>query len=398
MSTIKLGPWPAGLDNVSDAVRQVDKQTNTLASLRDAVDVTMDRDGWADSRPGRTLLSSTALHSMWTAADGTTYGGAGANLVRYTYPSTITTLLALPNTGPIAFTDGPSGPLATHAGVLYELRDGAWREAGLPDGSMFTVMPSASAGGLAAGQYAVAVAYVDDSGREGGLSTLHYVNVPEGGGIQLSAAAWPSGCDARVYRTKHEGDQLYLAATIPNGMLSYLIGAGQLGRLPMTQHLRRMVGGTHISYWRAGARLLTASSKVLRWSEAQSLHVWSQRHNWLMLPRTIYFLAPVEGGVWLGHAGGVVWLAGTRPSEWTVRGTSAAKPIPGTAVVVQASDLPFDLELNGVAAAVWLSERGYVVGTADGRLIETQAKRVRIAPASSACTLLHNNRLTAFIQ
>lgn len=394
MSTIKLGPWPAGIDNVSDAMRPVDAKTRTVDSLRDAVDVTIDRDGWADSRPGRTLLTATELHSMWTAADGTTYGGAGANLVQYTYPATVTTLLALPGAAPIAFCDTPAGPVATSSGVLYELRGGAWREAGVPDGAV--TVTAGAGGGLAPGQYAVALAFVDADGREGGLSTMTFVTAPEAGSLQISIAAWPEGCAARVYRTKQNGDALYLAATIPHGMSSYMIGAGHVGRMPLSQHMRRMVGGTHIAYWRG--RVLTTTRNVLRWSEAQAHHLWSERHNWLALPHTIRFIAPVEGGLWIGHAGGVAWLPGSRPSDWTVERTSAAKPIAGSALTIDAADLPFDLELNGRSAAVWLSERGFVIGTADGRLIEPQAKRVRIAPASSACTLLSANRLTAFTQ
>ena len=397
MSKIKLGPWPAGLDNVSDDTRRINPETRAVESLRDAIDVTIDRDGWADSRPGRTLLAAELLHSLWTSADGTTYGGRGAALIRYDYPSTVTELLQLPTDAPIAFTDMPVGVMFTAGGYLGEIREGAPREAGVPDGSMFTASAIAN-GGLAAGQYAVAIAYVDAEGREGGLSQAQFVNVPAGGGLQLDAGGWPDDVDlARVYRTKQNGDSMYLCATVPYGMTSYLIGAGDVGRMPMTQHLRRMVGGTMIAYWSKG-RVLTATRTVLRWSEALAHHLYSPRHNWLALPATIRFIAPVEGGVWVGHSKGVAWLAGTRPNDWAPMRKSAAPPIAGTAVVVAANELPFDLDLGSNAAAVWLSEKGYCVGSADGRLIEVQAKRVRVAPSARACTLVQSNRLTAFTQ
>ena len=393
MSKIKLGPWPEGLDNVSDAMRPVNGKTRTVDSIRDAVDVTVDRNGWVDSRPGRTRVSTAMLHSLWTAADGTTYGGRGAQLVRYTYPDTITVLYELPVAAPIAFVDAPGGIRFTAGGFVGELRD-TWQELGIQDGSMFTAAAIA-AGGLAGGQYAVAVSYVDAHGREGGLGAAQFVNVPEGGGLSLSAGAWPDGADAaRVYRTKQNGGELYLAATIPAGMLSYLVGAGDVGRMPTTQHLQRMVGGDYITHWRG--RLFTASRNVLRWSEPLADHLWSPRNNWLLMPHAIRFIAPVEGGLWVGHSRGVVWVSGARPSEFAITRTAAAPPIAGSARAIDGAELPNDLMLNGRSAAVWLSERGFVIGTEDGRLIEIQSKRVRVPASPGAATLVQGNRLTAF--
>lgn len=395
MSGIKLGPWPAGLDNVSDPVRRINGQTRTLESLADAVDVVIDRDGWAQTRPGRTLLAADPLHSLWRSADGITYGGRGAELVRVQYPGTITSLYTCPSGGPFGFADTPSGVVWTAGQFLGEIREGTPRQLGVTDGSAFTATAIA-AGGLDAGTYAVAVAYVDQWGREGGLSALQFLQVAPGGGIRLTAATWPDeAVEARVYRTKAYGDVLYSAASVPWGTADYMIGAGNVGRLPLTQHLRRMVGGRHVAHWRG--RLLVAGTHTLRWSEPMGMHLYSPRHNWLQFPHTIRFLAPVEGGVWVGHARGVDWLAGTRPGEWTRTATSAAPPMAHSAVIVPASELPIDLAPGNSDAAVWMSERGFSIGTADGRLIEVQAKRVQAA-GSGVCALHHNRRLTAFTQ
>lgn len=395
MTDIALGPF-VGLDTVTDDTAHGARTPEgwRVATLRQALNVDIDRDGVIRTRRGRVVRSAgAALHSLWS--DGTTaYVMDGADLCRVDGGWDLTTLQDLGSAGRVSFTAAPTGIYFASPAGLGVIEDGAARWLTVPDGSIVGPQPW-SAGGLDAGRYGVAVAFVDARGTEGGLSQVHWVNVQAGGGIRFANTDWPAGCTAAVYMTQQNGDVLYRRGMVPRGIGAYIQGVQPPGRAAETQHLRQMPTGRVVRWWRG--RLITVSGKALALSEPMRPHLHSPRFGWVQLPSRITMCEPTEGGIWVADKWGPRFLAGTDPAQLEQRRVSAPPPIPWASTTVAAELLPSGIQ-GSSPAAVWLSPHGFTIGTADGQLIAPNARRVLIPAAQRGCVVVHNRRITAFVE
>ena len=248
-------------------------------------------------------------------------------------------------------------------------------------------------------RYAVAVAWVRDW-EEGPLSPASFVDVDEGGGITVQLPADdPTAVDSvRIYRTGPNGDVLMRAQDAPASLTSYALGVQDLGRAATTQNLEPMPGGEIVRYWRG--RLLVASGRTLRASRPMRYGLTDPRTDWVQFPKRIDIMVCVEGGVYVGTADGVVFLEGATPGEWKQVRKSARRALRGSDLLVRA-DLLGGEEPSDRWVAVWLAENGFVVGTPDGRLIEQQAKRIRLpeseTAAGVAAAVVHDRQIIASI-
>lgn len=395
MTDVALGPW-LGLDTVTDDTAHGARtpQGWEVRWLREALNVDISRDGVVSTRRGRApRLAGSGLHSLW--GDGAAaYVMNGSALCSIGAGWTLTTLLDLGNSGPVSFAAAPTGIYFASPGGLGIIQDGAARWLAVPDGSTLGPAPWAS-GGLDAGRYGVAISFTNAAGTEGGLSQIHWVDVPAGGGVRFTATDWPTGCTAQVYMTQQSGDVLYRRGTIPRGIGAYVQGNQPPGRVAETQNLRQMPTGHTVRWWRG--QLLTVSGRAIYISEPMRPHLHSPRFGWVQLPNRITMCEPVEGGIWVADQWGPRFLAGTAPSNFEPRRTSAPPPIPGCSTVVPAELLPGTMA-GQQPAAVWLSAHGFTVGTADGQLIAPNARRVQIPTADAGRVVVHNRRITAFIE
>lgn len=396
MTDLALGPFTAGIDNITDDT-QHGGMTQTgwrVATLREAMNVDISRDGVISTRRGRVLrLAGTGLHSPWN--DGATgYIMNGSLLCRVESGWTLTTLLDLGSAGPVSFCAAPTGIYFASPAGLGIIWDGAARWLTVPDGSTPGPQPWA-AGGLPAGRYGVAIAFTDARGTEGGLSDIHWINVADGGGVRFTATDWPTGCTAQVYMTQQNGDVLYRRGTIPRGIGAFIQGNQAPGRVAETQHLRQMPTGHTVRWWRG--RLVVASGRALYISEPMRPHLYSPRFGWVQLPNRVTLLECVEGGIWTADAWGPRFLAGTDPAQLDMQRFSAPAPIERCSALVPAELLP--PETAGTSpAAVWLSTQGWTIGTSTGQLIAPNARSLTIPTADRGCVVVHNRRLTALLQ
>lgn len=395
MTDVALGPF-VGLDTVTDDTAHGARTPEgwRVATLRAALNVDIDRDGVIRTRRGRVERSGTdALHSLWS--DGaSTYVMNGPTLCRVDSGWSISTLLDLGSPGRVSFAAAPTGVYFASPAGLGVIEDGVARWLTVPDGSIVGPQPW-SVGGLDAGRYGVAVAFVDARGTEGGLSQVHWIDVQEGGGIRFAGTDWPAGCTAAVYMTQQNGDVLYRRGSIPRGIGAYIQGVQAPGRATETQHLRQMPTGSVVRWWRG--RLVTVSGRALAVSEPFRQHLHSPRFGWVQLPSRITMCEPVEGGIWVADKWGPRFLAGTDPTQLEQRRHSAPAPVPWASATVPSELLPSGITGNS-PAAVWLSPHGFTIGTADGQLIAPNARRVLIPTADSGCVVVHNRRITAFVE
>ena len=130
-----------------------------------------------------------------------------------------------------------------------------------------------------------------------------------------------------------------------------------------------MPSGKFLKLWRG--RLLVARANRLLFSEAMAFHLHDERFGWLQFPQRITFVQPVEGGIWIGQVNHVVFLSGQDVANLTTMQTSGKPPVPESAILLGANEVG---ELSGgLPVAAWLAENGWVMGTANGQLVETQA-------------------------
>jgi len=389
MTDLRIGPFSDGIDNVS-------KDAGLRPSaLRTCIDMDIDRTGWPGTRVGQALASATAgVHSLWS--DGAQlYGAVGSSLVSIAGDYSRTTLATLPSTSPVSFSAGPDRVYFAQSSIVGQIRDGAAREVGAPDGMIVAATASGS-GGLSVGQYAVALAFVGSAGEEGGLSGIASVAVAEGGGIALTLV-WPAGASSAIlYRSGAGGDVLYRCATVPSGMTSYSVGSGPLGGAASTHYMRRPPGGHIVRWWKG--RLLIARGDTLWYTEPYRTHLCKPATAFVRFPGRIRMVEGVEGGVWIA-AKTVQFLPGADPAQWSPVTTTAALPVPGCSAVADSSLFNPELGLGQSQCAVWFGGRGFALGSASGQLIEPRARTFSFTRAPrSGSLVLHDRRITAFIQ
>lgn len=373
MRTIRLGPWAAGMDNVTPEPRKP-------GSLTDAVNVDFDREGNALRRPGPVSLATGDVHSLGNAG-GQAFCMIGSQLCRISWPWATEVIGDMPTADPASYTtfDGRA-VIANRSAIVTVLDDGTVADLAPPNAPTFTLSAGA-AGGLDAGRYGVAISTQSPRG-EGPLGPILFAAVDAGGGITISGLSVPAGgTGLTIYRTGANGDVLYAAASVPASMSQFLLGSGQLGRDCPVRHTRQMPPGDIVRSWRG--RIVTAAGKHLRFSLPMRPGLTDLRYGWVTMPNRITMVEPVEGGLWVGTTAGVHWLPGNAPEELRIVRTTALPPVPGASMVVQTDSLPDALGLGALPVAVWLSASGFCIGGPDGRLIQPQSKRIQLVPGQA---------------
>lgn len=400
-TTKKLGPWPAGIDNVSKDTELPTDQNGRAIAVSDSLNGDFSRKGWWETRPGlERLLTQDGLHSAWSSPDGRMYAARGAELLRAVYAGgqlTLKTIATLPSDLPLDFDVYAAETVVSsrdYIGVID--RSDVVRPLCAPDAAMPAVAAVEGTGGLPAARYSVAMSFLTPRGEEGGLSPVTTVQtMADGGGIRITLPSAPGVSMGRLYRTGPNGDMLYHAADVPLMLGTYLLGAGDLGAAAATRNMRAMMPGTMVRYW--NGRMLTARGRFLYFSSAGRM-LYSPRENFVQFPVPVAFIEGVKGGVFVGLRGdSVLFLRGTRPSEWDYDYGVGEPPIPRSSRLISSSLLNPEYQLKG-DVAVWLAENGFVIGSTDGQVIEPQGQRIRLPISASGRTTVFDRRVLTIVK
>jgi hypothetical protein len=150
-----------------------------------------------------------------------------------------------------------------------------------------------------------------------------------------------------------------------------------------------MPGGTSVAYWQG--RLLVLRGKSLLWSEPLDYGCHSQARNFIRFPTTPTWMAALSGGVYVGLRDTVVFLSGTNPTDFTQR-TVAGLSCPRAVLVIES---PLTEVADGFVA-VWMSDVGFVVGTAEGRVVYPQEDYIEGLPIVPRNLAYIDDRIYAF--
>lgn len=380
----------AGIDNASprdDAL--VTGGDERRVFLRDAVNVTIEQ-GRASMRAGLRQVSGAALRCLWQSPlHWDVFAAEGSRWVRVNPADW--SLHDLTEIGP-----GDVSHLVLGGQVLAAGDSGIWRYNG-QDAQRLTLERgpapgvAAGTGSLVKGSYGVALAWLRGA-LEGPLSVMVNCAVPANGALTIVA---PPPLDTsvtgmRLYVTRPDGGELLRAGDYAPAPTLEIPLLPPLGAPPPFAGMDPMPTGQHLALWRG--RLLTARGSVLRFSEAMAYHVHDPLHGFVQMPQRITFLAPVDGGIFVGQVDHVAFLRGASPGELALERKSGAAPVPGTAVELPA-EVAGQASEGGRPTVAWLAGNGFVLGTPDGVIIETMAKRLKGITGARGATVVFGDRI-----
>jgi hypothetical protein len=119
--------------------------------------------------------------------------------------------------------------------------------------------------------------------------------------------------------------------------------------------------------------------------------------GYFLMEQAVTMIVPVTNGIWASDSTGVYFLAGCTMLSLSPDKKTDAPAITGTDAAVDLSLLPA-LEATGIGA-VWMSEEGVFVGTADGTLFNmTEAKIASLPGAERGSGLVKHQRYIGVLQ
>lgn len=390
MQTVKIPMPVAGIDKLSN---ETSLQNNTW---RTAMNVDIDRSGQAAVRDGFTrVLTGADYHSTWYAVQRSwLLAGKGSTLVRVDpLTATETTLINVGSASPFSYTEYNGNLYVVCSTGLYYVpsSSSSVRRCGAPQPAAPSATPSAN-GGLAPGKYAVSISLTDDLWEESPTSSEVFVDLPTGGGIQLSSLPIVAGYRVNIYVTPANGDILYHYASPPASFATHLVSANPSGAQSTTQFLTPFRGGRFVR-WHNG-RLYVVNGDTLSYSDAFRPHLTRTDTNFVQFSGNISFVEPVAGGIFVGDERGVWFLEGGDPTKFSQRRVSTCRAVPGTSLVVPNEHFDQKVVNTTLPVAVWLCTSGYAVGTAEGAIFEVNADiiRVPLATRGSSAFAIRNGR------
>lgn len=390
----KIGPL-MGIDNSSarDDALQVAGDAPAVF-LRDAVNVTLDR-GRASMRPGLTLATTTRFQDLWQSPlHQDVFGRLGDGWVKVDPTNWSHTTLATVGDAPLNHIVLNGRVLAAGATGLFEY-DGATARRFPLDVAVQPFATIVGGGSLPTGRYSFATTLLR-AGMEGPTSPLVTVDVMAGGlELTLTAQPDPTADGVRLYMTTHNGGELLRVGDFTTAMQTVpVMVMPPLGAPPPFLQQQPMPSGRFLCAWRG--RLVVAQGRTLRFSEPLAYHIHSPSTGHVTLPQRITFVEPVEGGVWVGQVDGVVFLAGSQPADLSMTAKSAQPPLPSSSTRLKTANAA-NMAEGGREAVAWLTGIGFVIGTADGMMIEPQAKRIAGITGSKASTVVLDERLLSAV-
>ena len=395
MKSTPIAPL-AGIDNFSprdDALQVGGNEPRVY--LREANNVTIEN-GRASMRPGLRHVTNTPYAELWQSPlHGDAFARLGSQWVKVNMADWTHEVLAEVGEGALSHLVLNGTVLVAGPAGIFQYNGSAAKPFTIdaPPGPIVT----ASTGSLEAGDYGVAVAWLRGA-LESPLSPMTTHKSAAAGGLQvlLPMVIDPTVTGVRMYLTRHNGGELLRCEDYPVGTTVVdLPTLPKLGAPAQFQHMEPMPSGQYLGLWQG--RLVVAHGRTLRFSEAMAYHVHDPRHGFVQMPQRITFVAPVDGGLWVGQVDHVVFLRGTAPQELAFERKTSRAPVPGSTVAL-ASDEAGEASGGGRAAVAWLSSVGFAMGTPDGGIIEPQSKRLRAISATAGSTVVQHGRLTTALR
>ncbi len=393
---VKKIPALMGMNNVKEDAALEISGKNPALFVRDAVNINFTESGRAELAQGMQLQSNQALRCLWQSPlHKDCFAALGNMWVKVNVDTWETEPL-------IECGDGDIFHIVLNSVVCMACDEGLFIYDGSVAKRLTIDTPAKPIGRIAhnyslvEGDYSFAISWMGN-GVESALSEIEKVKIEKNGGVhlQLPLCLDNNVSQVRVYMTEPGGGELRQVFELPIETMSVDVTTlPELGRAAEFQFLSPMKSGNFLRLWRG--RLWAVRSNVLYFSEAMAHHLTDERYNFIQFPQRIRFIEPVDGGIWVGQADHVVFVRGQDVRNMTIEHKASRAPVYASSHLLH-SDVVKELSQGGSWCAVWLAENGFVVGTAEGQLVELQSEAIQGITAQSGQLVGFGDRLVAVV-
>jgi hypothetical protein len=373
---VTFGPFPKGVNNVDRSL------TMGPGELVSAFNLDIDRAGVMSRRPGYTLsAAAVGAHSLWGRDNDTALYVAGADL----------TLLQADAAGTLSHSVLRAGAFAAGFPVSYVLVNGAvYYSNGIITGLIRaddTSHPwgveiparaptlTATAGGLPAGRYQVALQYIDDQGEFGGLTFPVAITVAANSAIVVGSIPAPVSADVlyvTVYVSEQNGEELYRYGDYPISTTSVTVNvSAQLGRRAANLVSDVMPPASFLDQY--NGRIYGAAGNCIYYTNALQYGQCVQRRNFIPWDGEVVLLKAVDDGLYVGTDTEVLFLAGAGPESFSLKQALPCGAVRGTGITLE-----IGRKEKGGPTVGWMSERGFVKARAGGNVEVAEKERVSV--------------------
>lgn len=339
-----------------------------------ANNIDLDRTGRMSRRAGFTNVLPGPIHSVWSSDEEDQclfVSGGQVTQLNPDFTSSPLALLTAP-LEPVSFVKVNDRVYFANGVDTGVVEQGAVRSWGIAP----PLLPGVEviSGAMFAGQYQVAMTYFRSDAQESGAVMAATVAVPANGGLALTLpVSTDPGVSAKgVYISPANGEDLYLAAIIPNDQINaQFLGQGLDLDLPLvTQFLQQAPAGQLVAYYRG--RLFVAQGDVLYPSEPFAYEQFDPR-NYIQMDSRITMLAPMtdkelsdagrSSGFFVGTDRSSGVLVGSSPEDFQYVPKTDYGAVFGALDFVDGS--LFDTAVGTRKLPIWLSTQGICVGMPD---------------------------------
>lgn len=393
---LSIDGWPGGINNRSRETENVTIDNRlripTGQFLRGAKNVDLTVQGKSLRRRGYTLADTGYCHSLWRHKNV-----PFALMVKDGYLCKIS--------GPVPDVDNVTtvdwGRPMSYAQVNDRVYfsngdtvgcigfDGALRNWGIP--VPLTPIASATPGlGLNAGDYQVALTYIDAYGEESGASEPVVVTVAQGAGISVALPPAPTeAVRTHIYATQANSEVFALWQPVSAATTSANLGAAGAGdgRVLETHHLAPPIAGHIVRYF--NGRMYIAAKDVVMFTESLRYGLIRYSQSVYMMPDEVTLMEPTVDGLYIGYGNTIVFIAGDNPYEVGQKQSIARGAVEGTGTQVPGRFLG---EPSIDYLPVWWSQQGGMVAGLQGGQVRQLTEDRLAVPTFGAGAILPRER------
>lgn len=374
----RLDGFPLGVNNTAREHSLPHDELGRQVALREGENIDVSADGKARRRGGYVqVLAGTRMHSGWSGEYfdfGLLVDDDALCAVRHGSPAEVL-VAGLAAGRPVSYaaindsvcwTNGVQCGQVTAEGVARP-----WACENPP------TVPTATAvtgGALDAGEYQVALTFVDAWGRESGATMAAPVTVAANGGIALEGLPQPpAGGRTRIYMSNGNDGVLRGAAALPPGPSTFLLAQRAEGPECRTRRLQPLPPGQLVAY--GNGRQYVAQGREVLFSPSLRYGLYDPRSARVGFVQRVDRLDYVEGdggGLYVSDGKRTYFLPGADPADWAQRIAYRCGAVPGQLAWAPGDVWGLDTKQP---LPVWQARDGRLcVGLPGGKVFTPQAR------------------------
>lgn len=360
--------------------------SDEAAFVRDAANVDLSAVGTFQRRPGYDLvLAASSGRGLFAPKSGAyAYFASGDQLMHFDGVAAAPIKTLASAVSDLAYTETPTGVVASDGFSMSLLQDLQVKPLA-PAGVNPRPLATASTGGaLPAGAYMVTTAHVDAQGQRSQFDLPQSVIVPANGRITLTRAASPQRLV--VFVTAPDGEVFYNAGTmLPNEVVLDVVVLTTSGE-PMAYNVMALLPAGEVLAYHKG-RLYSAVGNIVFYSLPYNLGLYRPAQDFIPLDADVTMLAAVEGGLYIGTAKAIHFMASSTPEQATFPRVAGYGAVRGTlATIPDSTDVMF------------FTDQGPVRAGSGGELRALQEREIAFPQAGSGAAFVReSNGLTQFV-